>query len=247
MRSFKQGNGWFFIMQGLLGPAADGHSGPLKQDKWTLPFFFLAAFLQIWCFFAASLYFGRTSPLSSDLSVSLSFSPPLPTLQCVSLMCNADPLYLKERTVWGRGRMEGLHISPPPPPHTHKSQSAVFKVNIFTAPLISRTSAMPCSRKLIATSSNIHLPSCHPHPPHRSVSQCVWHPPPPTDSLSFSAVSLPLTLLTFHIIRKLPHPSASMCSWWNSSSSHTCLSCMGLTSHVVKATVGSYLFFLGLG
>lgn len=111
------------------------------------------------------------------------------------------------------------------------SHSAVFKVNIFTAPLITRASGMalptpptPSYRKIkysYALPSFLSLPLVSP-------LRDVFNP----HIVSFLVLSLPLPLtspLTFHI-----------------SSSHTlhtsvrvCVSCMGHISHVVNASCGS--------
>lgn len=91
---------------------------------------------------------------------------------------------LSEGKNWWRQREDGRPSHLPPPRLV--SQSAVFKVNIFTPPLIARTSATPSPPNLNTASSNIHPPSsllrlpvcltptachsqlCHSH-------SCCWH------------------------------------------------------------------------
>lgn len=147
------------------------------------------------------------------------------------------------------GMKEGHYSSPPPlppfalPPFPLMSHSAVFKVNIFTAPLITRTSgtalptsptpshreikysyALPSSPStslhypVCLTSTSCHFYSCHSH-------SCFFYP------------------LTFHIsILQLPYV-CSLSVWHTLRTSvKVCVSCMGRTSHAVNTSGGSDMY-----
>lgn len=96
-----------------------------------------------------SFFLHSALPLPFTPSISShSLNPSLSPLQCVALMCYADPLYLTQGWEEDTGMTEGKekwkerrtsHLSALSRPLL-TSHSAVFRVNIFTAPLITRTS-----------------------------------------------------------------------------------------------------------
>lgn len=138
------------------------------------------------CLCCTSFFLHLPLPIF-PIYLSCSVNPPLPPLQRAVLMCNADPLYLTGSRGEGsneerRGKMAGRMEARKEGLTSHSSfllmsYSAVFEVNIFTAPLITRTSGTA-------------LPTL-PAPPHRKIKYSYGLPPSPSSSLHYPVCLTP--------------------------------------------------------